>query len=204
MDQPAENRVQGGRVAREQQDVHAPGRSRARAVALHGHDAVQDVQPGAQEAVDVDQHGGEMLGARHLDVVFSLAHPGHAAELVLDGAGDAHEAVGLHLGQADDAVGLQGALGQDQLLGDQGLVEADLHRGGEIGLFHADGACRRRQARFARRRRRGAETRENRRSGRGPRLLAQGAHGFQHGGVGGDVLFRDGADQQVGLEQDLL
>ncbi len=38
----------------------------------------------------------------------------------------------------------------------------------------------------------------------GAGLLQQQSHGLEHSRVGGDVLFRGGADQQVGLEQDVF
>ena len=141
---------------------------------------------------------------RHLDVEFPLAHARDTAELVLDGAGDAHEPMGFHLGQADDAVGRQRLAGQDQLLGDQRFVEGDLDRSGEVGLLHADLAGDRRQSGLGRRASGAADARRIAEAHPGAGLLQQQPHGLEDGRVGGDVLFRGGADQQVGLEQDVF
>ena len=143
-----------------------------------------------------------MFSSRHLDVELTLAYAGDAAELVLDGAGDAHETVGFHLGQTDNAVGFQRGSGQDQLLGDQGLVEADLYRSIEIGLLHADLPGRHCQAGFGCRSGRAAKARGISETDFGPGFLAQEAHGFEKGRVGRNVLLRLGAGQAIGFEED--
>ncbi len=143
-----------------------------------------------------------MHAARHLDVVFPLAHPGHAAEQVLDRPGHAHEPVGLHLGQVDDAVGVERLARQHHLPGDQGVMEAQLDRQGKVGHFGAYGCRRRRQPRFGRRRGEGAESRRVAIAQAGVPFLQQASHGLENRRMGGDVPFRGRADQHVGLEQD--
>ena len=91
------------------QQPELEGRALDRPVAVQGADAVHQVQGARQGAVDVQDHGPEPLRAvPHPVVGQGLAEADHAAEQVLDRAGQGHLAVDLELGQVQDAVRLEG------------------------------------------------------------------------------------------------
>ena len=69
------------------------------------------------------QAGGRpLLPVGHLGMELALEESGDASKLVLDGAGHAGQTVGLQLGQADHAIGIQDAVGEDERVAEVGAL----------------------------------------------------------------------------------
>ena len=74
-----------------------PRRAAGRALALHADDRVHDRERRPAGEHEVDEHLAEVVAVGDLEVVLRLLEPGDAAEEVLHGAGEHHEAVRLEL-----------------------------------------------------------------------------------------------------------
>ena len=85
-----------------------PGRTVDGAVALHGHDTVDNRHGRTKVTKDVDEEGAELgLDATFLEMPEGLALARDTAVHVLDGEGHGQLLMGFELGQVDDGVGLQ-------------------------------------------------------------------------------------------------
>ena len=114
--QRREHGVQRDRIGRGEDHLHRCRRAGLRAVALHGHHAVHDVQTRAEHPVEVGEHTGKALGVRELHMAGALVQPEDAAEQVLLRAGDALEHVRLHFADVDDGVEGGNLVGEDEFL----------------------------------------------------------------------------------------
>lgn len=89
-----------------QQRADVARRPGGRAVALHGGDGVDQIEPGLEITVQIDDHPGKIQRVGIAEVVLRLRRAGHDAEQVLRRGGERHHAVAFQLAEADDRVGV--------------------------------------------------------------------------------------------------
>ena len=93
-------------VGRCEDRADVPRRAAGGPVAFHAHDRVHDRERRLAREKQVHQHAAEVVAIGDFEVVLRFLQPGDAAEQVLHGAGEHHEAMRLELGQRDQHVGL--------------------------------------------------------------------------------------------------
>ena len=135
---------------------------------------------------------------------FAFEQARDAAELIFHAAGEFLHAVGLQLRQADDPIALQHGVGYRESLVLQPFRKMDFPAGLKLLQLDAGFVGRDVHPDFPARGARGADGRRVAVGDPGPGGFEDFRNGPQDRRVGVDAFFRRIADEQIGLEQDVL
>ena len=198
--------VKRDRVRRQQQDFHGLWGARCGTVAFHGDDAVHQVKPRSNAAVEVAEHVGKGAAVRIHRVPGSLVGAVDAAILILDGAGNVFKSMRLHLAKADHGIRLFHFAAEHKFFADPAVRELDGLCAGKVAEYRAVFLRLRAQPGFL-----DGVFKACGRTGAVPvgklveTVLAQAAkHCAEDGGVGGDCLIGRGVFQKIRLNENVL
>ena len=108
--------IYGNGVAGKEQNAHFLGLPASGAVALHSYDTVHHTEAWFDQSIQINEHGSEIVGVRQLDMVLAFQEAGYAAKLVLHSSGESDQRVRFKLGQVNQAIGVQDAVGNNEAL----------------------------------------------------------------------------------------